>query len=159
MIRASVGPATKPGRGARGERHQTPTEGSPLDPHEPAGAVHDVGRLEPVPAAEEQVEAAREDDHERRRGDEAPGAGGAGIGDVHAVVAGDEGGHGDDGRPASDLLHDLVLAVVAQAEVGLDDGADEVAERVGGLADAQDVVVDVLVVGVQLVGDRGARAA
>ena len=75
------------------------------------------------------------------------------VRDVHAVVAGDEGGHGDDRGPAGDLLHDLVLAVVAQAEVGLDDRADEVAQRVGRLADAQDVVVDVLVVGVELFGD------
>jgi hypothetical protein len=39
------------------------------------------------------------------------------------------------------FFDDQVLAVVAQAEVGLDDGADEVAEGIGGLADAQHVVV------------------
>ena len=33
-----------------------------------------------------------------------------------------------------DLLHDLVLAVVAEAEVGVDDRGHEVAQRVGGLA-------------------------
>ena len=55
-----------------------------------------------------------------------------------------------------DLLHDLVLAVVAKAEVGLDDRGDEVAERVGRLADPQDVVVHVLVVGVEVLGDTAA---
>ena len=77
-----------------------------------------------------------------------------GYGHVHAVPAGDERRDRDDRRPARHLLHDLVRAEVAQAEVGLDDRAHEVAERVGRLGDPQDVVVDVLVVRVERLVDE-----
>ena len=76
-------------------------------------------------------------------------AGEPGIRDVHAVVAGDERGDRDDRRPTRDLLHDLVLAVVPQAQVRLDDRRHEITQRVGRLDDAEHVVVEVLVVGVE----------
>ena len=83
------------------------------------------------------------------RDPDAPVPGEPRIGDVHAVVPGHERRYRDDRRPTRDLLHDLVLAVVAQAEVGLDDRGDEVTQRVGRLDDAQHVVVHVLVVRVE----------
>ncbi len=72
------------------------------------------------------------------------------VGHVHPVVPGDERGHGDDRGPARHLLHHLVLAVVPQAQVGLDQRGHEVAQRVGAFAHHQHVVVEVLVVGEQI---------
>ena len=93
----------------------------------PASSTADSTRplvcSEPALAAEEPIQANGNCDNQNNGDDEAPGPSGAGVGDVHPVVAGDEGGHGDDRRPAADLLHHLVLAVVPEAEVGLDDGA------------------------------------
>lgn len=67
---------------------------------------------------------------------------GAGVGDVHAVVAGDQGGHGNDRRPTCDLLHYLVLPIVARTQVGLHDRADAVtASRLNSGATCIGVIV------------------
>ena len=75
----------------------------------------------------------------------------AGIRHIHAVEAGDERGYRDDRGPRGDLLGDDVHPVALDGEVGLQDRGDQVAQRLGPLGRAQHVIVDVLVVGDQLV--------
>src|SRR5262249_9137106 len=86
-------------------------------------------------------------------GDEAADMAEAGVGHVHPEVAGDERGDGDDGGPAGDLLGDDVQPVALDDQVRLQDAVHQVAQAVGPLGDAQDVVVEVLVVGLQFLPD------
>jgi hypothetical protein len=77
----------------------------------------------------------------------------AGIRHVHAVEPGDERRHRDDRGPRGDLLGDDVHPVALDGQVGLQDRGDQVAQRLGPLGRAQHVVVDILVVGHQLLVD------
>jgi hypothetical protein len=77
----------------------------------------------------------------------------AGIRHVHAVEAGDERRHRDDRGPRGDLLGDDVHPVALDGQVGLQDGRHQVAQRLGPLGRAQHVVVDVLVVGHEVLID------
>src|SRR5690606_7601207 len=70
----------------------------------------------------------------------------------HPEETGYHGGDGDDGGPTPHLLDDLVLAVVAQAEVGLGQGAHQVAERVGRLSYSHQVVIHVQEIGKEWFG-------
>src|SRR4029077_19990163 len=65
--------------------------------------------------------------------------------------AGDERGDSDDRGPAGDLLGDDVQPVALDGQVGLQDAGHQVAQSVGPLGGAQHLVVDVLVVGHQVV--------
>src|SRR5690348_1830079 len=76
-----------------------------------------------------------------------PVGGVAGVGQVLAVEAGDRGGYRDDRSPTGHLLHDEVHPVGLHGQVGFDGGGDQVAQGFGPFGGAQDVVVDVLVVG------------
>src|SRR6266487_403788 len=101
-------------------------------PAERAGGAGRAGRavragrlLEPVVALEDRVKQQAGDYHDHAR-------------------------HGDDCRPACDLLGDDVHPVALNRQVGLEDGRDEVAQALRPLGRTQHVVVDVLVVGHEL---------
>src|SRR6185437_2095641 len=101
-------------------------------------------RLEPVLLLEDEVKDQASHDHGDDGDVESRFRVEAGVGHIHAEVPGDQGGDGDDGGPAGDLLGD---------DVGLQDAGHHVAQAVGPLGGAQHVIVDVLVVGHQLLPD------
>src|SRR6185437_5110569 len=110
-------------------------------------------RLEPVLLLEDEVKDQASHDHGEDGGSETRFRVEAGVGHVHAEVPGDQGGDGDDGGPAGDLLGDDVEPVALDGDVGLQDGVHQVAQAVGPLGGAQHVVVDVLIVGDHVVAD------
>jgi serine phosphatase RsbU (regulator of sigma subunit) len=118
-------------------------------PLHPAPPVPPSG-LQPVAAAEDAVEHEHRDDHEAHRDGEPYSAAEVGIGHVHAVEPGDERRNGDDRRPARHLLADDVHPVALDGQVGLQDGGHQVPQAIGPLGGAQHVVIDVLVVGHQV---------
>src|SRR6478735_6044580 len=115
---------------------------------------HAIRCSEPATASEQDVQAARHPQREGRRHPHTPVLREARVWDVHPVPAGDERRDRDDRRPARHLLHHLVLAVIAQADVALHDRRHEIAEPLRRFVDSQDMVVDVLKVGVDDVGQR-----
>src|SRR5215472_18081766 len=75
--------------------------------------------------------------------------------EVHPVDAGDHGGDADDGRPARELLHGVVLGYRDEREMGLEGPREQLALAVHRLVDADGVVVDVAEVRPGVVGDEG----
>src|SRR5260370_3654100 len=74
--------------------------------------------------------------------------------EVHAVDAGDHGGDREDGGPPGDPLGGLVLGDGGEREVGLERGAEQLAQPVHLLAQADRVVVDVPEVGARVVQNQ-----
>jgi serine phosphatase RsbU (regulator of sigma subunit)/anti-sigma regulatory factor (Ser/Thr protein kinase) len=122
-----------------------PAAPAPSAPHAPT-----LG-LQPVAAAEDPVEHDHRDDHEAYRDGEAHLTAEVGIGHVHAVEPGNKRRNGDDRRPPRHLLADDVHPVALDGQVGLQDRGHQVPQAVGPLGRAQHVVIDVLVIGHQVI--------
>lgn len=110
------------------------------------------GRSEPVIAPEREVaapdvSAIRNDDVMNPHPWPYPGW------EFPAVEAGDRSGNGNDRSPTGHDLRDHVEPVSLDRQIRLEDGGDEVAEAFGPLGGSKNVVVDVLVVRDQLLGD------
>src|SRR6516164_805299 len=108
--------------------------------------------LYPVLLLEEEVKDDRDDDHAGDREDEAPLFIESRIRHVHSVEARDKGWNRHDGGPAGDLLRDDVHPVALDSKVGLQDAISQIPQAVGPLGDPQDMIVEVLVIRVHLVG-------
>src|SRR2546427_10310431 len=73
--------------------------------------------------------------------------------EVHPPDARDHRRHGDDGRPAGELLGDLVLAHGDEREVGFERTVEQRAEVVGRLVDAKHGIADVADVDARVLAD------
>src|SRR5712664_2037864 len=133
MIASITGPRSWP---------RWPAERSPL-PH----------GLQPVFAFEDDVEDEPGDDHDGDGGGEAYLPAEAWVGHVHPVKAGNESRDRDDRGPARDLLGDDVQPVALDGQVGLQDAVHQVTQAVRPFGGAEHVIVDVLVVGYEIVCD------
>ena len=99
------------------------------------------------------------DGHDGERTGEADLPAEARVRHVHPVEAGHERRDRDDGGPARDLLGDDVQPVALDGQVGLQDAVHQVPQAVGPFGGAEHVIVDVLVVGHEIVGDHVQVAA
>ena len=110
--------------------------------------------LEPVFAFEDDVEDEPGDGHDGDRGREADLPAETGVGHVHPVEAGNESRDRDDRGPARDLLGDDVQPVALDGQIGFQDAVHQVPQAVRPFGGAEHVIVDVLVVGHEIVPDN-----
>src|SRR5690349_5190044 len=129
-------------------------------PEAPRGQALTLAASEPARALEAVVERPAEDrghPHDHRIAP-APLQLGHEL-EVHSVDPRDHGGDREDGGPAGDALGGLVLGDGGEGEVGLERGAEQLAQAVHLLVHPDGVIVDVAEVGARVVRDQVEVAA